>query len=233
MDKLISALLDWLNIIATSISLEVFVLLGAFLEEIVAPIPSPFVMTQAAVLAKVQEYSLFQLMILVLLASAAKTFSSYLLYFFTDKAEDLVLGKFGKYFGVSHAQVEKLGAFLSQSWWDDVLLFLSRALPFVPTSLVTVAAGAIKYNVRSFLLMTFCGSLVRNTFYLWVGYFGWTYFNHLLDEFLHSPVVVAVVIGAVVLLVFGVLKAKNSLWDRLMNARTSAAHPRPVPKSRS
>lgn len=216
---MIEPLLEWLTSIAHTISLEGFVIVGSFLEEIVAPIPSPFVMTQAAVLAKVQNYNVFNLAVIILLASFVKTISSYLVYFITDKAEDVVIGKYGKYFGVSHKQIEKIGSFLTKSWWDDVLLFLSRAIPLVPTSLVTIAAGVIKYNVRSFLLMTFLGMIVRNLFYLWVGYFGWTYINQWKDQFVNSPLFLIAGVIALGVFVVGVYKAKDKLWDKIMESK--------------
>jgi membrane protein DedA with SNARE-associated domain len=217
MQTMIENLLQWLTNLSTAISLEFFVLLGSFLEEIIAPIPSPFVMTQAAILAKVQNYSMFNLAVIVVIAALAKTASSYLLYFITDKAEDIVIGKFGKYFGVSHTEIEKIGKWLTNSWWDDVLLFLARALPFVPTSLVTVAAGVIKYDLKSFLLMTFLGSVVRNIFYLWVGYYGVTYFDTWKDAVLNSPITLIIGILVVVAGLYAALKLKDKLWNSIMD----------------
>lgn len=216
MDSLITQLLDWLQSLATGISLEVFVFVGAFLEEIIAPIPSPFVMTNAAALSKVQAYSWLQIGILIVLAAIAKTASSAILYVVVDKAEDVVLGKFGKYVGVTHKQIEKIGSFLSESWWDDVLLLLARALPFVPTSLVTVAAGAIRYKFSSFVIMTFLGTILRNLFYFWVGYFGWSYVQRIWDEFSHHPLGILSIIVGIGIAIYAALKVKDLLWSKVM-----------------
>lgn len=206
----------WIESIATNVSLEAFVVVGAFLEELLAPIPSPFVMTTAAVLAQVQGYSVLQLGFLVAIASVAKTTSCYCVYVVSDKAEDIVIGRYGKYFGISHKHVERLGRLLTKTWFDDVLLFLSRAIPVVPTFPISVGAGVIKYSVRGFLVATFLGTVVRNVFYLWIAYFGWSHFQSLRDQLWNHPV--WLVSGGVLLVVIlvVVLKAKDSLWETFL-----------------
>lgn len=215
---MIETLLQWLQNIAEGISLEVFVVVGSFLEEIIAPIPSPFVMTTASVIARQQDYTLVGLGLIVILAAVAKTFSSYVVYVAVDKAEDVVLGKFGKYVGISHAQVEKIGRVLSGSWWDDVVLFIARALPIVPTFPISVAAGVIKYDVRSYLLATLLGTIVKNIFYLWIGYHGYTQLEKVWQSISEHPLLVA---GAVVVLVVAVLvglKLKDQIYEKVLHS---------------
>ena len=220
MEKFFEPLLTWLESLATTTSLEFFVFIAAFLEEIIAPIPSPFVMTTAAVLAKVQNYSLLQIAILVILASLAKTASSYLIYVLADKAEDVVVGKFGKYFGVTTESIERIGKMLSKTWWDDVLLFLSRAIPLIPTSVVTVVAGMIKYEPRSFLLMTFLGTIIRNIFYLWVAYFGIDVADAMIQRFAQNPAVLVVLFLIGVAGLYFLWKMKDKIWDRFLSKKS-------------
>lgn len=221
MENLVAPILNFLESLATSVSLEAFVVIGAFLEELLAPIPSPFVMTTAAVLAQVQGYNVFQLGILVVFAAVAKTASSYVVYVVADKAEDVIIGKFGKYFGISHRHIERIGKMLTGSWWDDVLLFFARAIPIVPTFPVSVGAGVIKYSVRSYVLMTFLGTAVRSIFYLWIAYFGWTQFQALRFQLWEHPVwlVLGVLVGAVLLVL--ILRTKETIWERFLSRVTS------------
>ena len=44
-----------------------------------------------------------------------------------------LIGKIGKYVGLSHKLIEQIGSFLTGTWVDDFLMVLARALPFVPT----------------------------------------------------------------------------------------------------
>jgi membrane protein DedA with SNARE-associated domain len=216
MEELFAPLMQWLESLATAINLEVFVVLGSFLEEIIAPIPSPFVMTTAAALAQNHHYNLAHLAVLVVIAAAAKTASSYVVYVAADKAEDVVVGKFGKYIGVSHSLIEKIGSFLTGTWWDDLLLLVSRALPLVPTVVVTVGAGVIKYPVRSFLVMTFLGSILRNIFYLWVGYVGLTQLENMWHQTKGNPIFIALLVVAVLAVVYMAWKVKEILFEKMI-----------------
>lgn len=216
MEAFFTPLMSWLASLATSVSLEFFVVVGAFLEELIAPIPSPFVMTTAAVLAQVQNYNVAQIGFLVLLASVAKTLSSYAVYVVSDKAEDIVIGKFGRYFGISHKHIESLGKLLTKTWLDDVLLFLARALPFVPTFPISVGAGVIKYNVRSYVAMTLLGTVIRNLFYVWIAYFGWHQFQAMQDQLWNNPLWLAIGVIVGLILVIAIMRTKDTVWDRFM-----------------
>ena len=153
--------------------LEVFVFIGSFLEEIIAPIPSPFIMGSAAVAAVENNYTWWGFLILAVVGSVGKTIASYILYVIGDKGEDVVLGRFGKYFKISHEQLEKIGSLFSKSWWDDIVLFFLRALPLVPSFFFSIACGVLKINMRSFLITTFLGTIFRNILLLLIGIYGW------------------------------------------------------------
>ncbi len=213
---MLAPLINWIESLATSVSLEVFVVVGAFLEELIAPIPSPFVMTTAAVLAQVQGYTWMHLGFLILLATAAKTLSTYCVYVIADKAEDVVIGRFGKYFGVSHGHIESLGKMLTKSWWDDVLLLIARSVPIIPTFPVSVGAGVIKYNVRSYVLMTFIGTFIRNIIYLWVAYFGWNGFQAIRRDLWEHPLWLAIGVIVLLLIFIWIMRAKDTLWERIL-----------------
>lgn len=151
-----------------------FVFIGALVEEIIAPIPSPLVMTLAGSLAEVAGRSVGFLAVLALIGAVAKTFGSWVLYVLADKAEDVLLGKFGKLLGVSHGEVEKMGKIFSKGKRDDLVIFGLRALPIVPTAPVSLVAGLLKLNLRTYLTATFVGITVRNILYLYLGYSGLT-----------------------------------------------------------
>ena len=212
----VDAIVAWLEKLALSIRLEYFVVLGSVLEEIIVPIPSPFVMTTAAFVAKAQNLNFWQVTSVCLAAALAKVVMSWVFYVITDKAEDIIVGRFGKYIGISHSNVEKIGAMLTGKWWNDVALFLLRAIPIFPTSLVTIAAGAIKYPIKPFLVVTFIGTIVRNYFYIWVGYFGYDQLNKYFGYFKDN---VWTLIGFCILLlgfVYGLIKLKDKLFEKVV-----------------
>jgi len=220
--SIIDQIVTWLENLSQTINLQLFVVIGAFLEEIIAPIPSPFVMTTTAALAQAQNYVFLQLMLIVLVASIAKTISSFLIYLAADKLEDVVVDKLGKYIGVSHKLIEQIGGFLTGTWVDDFLMILARALPFIPTSLVSVGAGVIKYSKKSFMITTFLGVIIRNSFYLWVGYVGITQLEHVWQEVKGHPFFIAIVAILLALVLYSLLKLKDHLFEKFINLKKSS-----------
>ncbi len=157
---------------AHTLSLETFVLVASFVEEVVAPIPSPTVMLLAGSFAKVQEYSLFMLLVLAVIGAIGKTIGAILVYFITDKAEDIVMYKFGKFFNVTHEDVESFGKKLGHGMKDYVVLTALRALPFMPSVVVSVGSGLLKVPLKLFIISTFLGTIIRDGIYLYTGYIG-------------------------------------------------------------
>ncbi|WKZ25834.1 MAG: VTT domain-containing protein [bacterium] len=163
-------LIDWLVNIADGVPVEWFVFIGALIEEIIAPIPSPLVMMLGGSIAAGQERSLLFILYLALIGAFSKTIGSAVIYIISDKLEDVVIDKFGKFLGVSHSDTEGLGRFLSKGSKDDIAIFLMRALPIMPTAPVSIIAGLIKTDFKAYIRSTFLGLIVRNSIYLYLGF---------------------------------------------------------------
>jgi len=170
--EIIATLTSYLENIAAQIPLEAFSFIGAFIEELIAPIPSPFVMTLAGSITKAHEKAAIYLLIVAIIGSFGKTLAGWILYFITDKAGDFVLSKFGKFFGVTQNEVEKIGKYFSGGYKDDLALFALRSIPVMPSSPISIICGLLKINVKTFILYTFIGSIIRNLFFLYLGYSG-------------------------------------------------------------
>lgn len=168
---------------ASYLPLELSSFLGGFVEEVIAPIPSPFVMAAVGSAAFSQGKGFAALLWLALLGSAGKTLGAWIIYFIADKLEDVFVGKFGKFFGVSHNQVEAIGEKFKGGWKDDLILFILRALPIVPSSPVSVVCGILKINLRTYLLASLAGNAVRNLLYVYLGYTGISAYQSLLNGF--------------------------------------------------
>ena len=162
-------IIAWLTNFATQTPIVLFILVGSILEELVPPVPSPFVMTTAGALAKAQNYEWLPLLLLVLFASAIKTVASWVWYVLADKTEDVVVGNYGKKFGISHKRLEDIGKRLSKGVGDELAVLILRAIPIIPTSLVSIMAGFIKLEMKSFIWTTFLGMVIRNTIFILVG----------------------------------------------------------------
>lgn len=210
-------MIAWLEQLAVQTSLELFVLVASFIEELIAPIPSAFVMSTAAVLSETQNYALLSMIGIVMVAAASKTLAAVVVYIIVDKAEDAVVGKFGKVIGVTHKEVETIGKVLTKTWYDDVLFLIARSLPFIPSIIVSVVAGTIKYNFRSYVIYTYIGFCILSTFYLWIGYIGLeaaeAIWNQLQGNTIFRVIFVILAFGVVYLL----KKVKDHIWSLLFS----------------
>lgn len=170
LSTIIQPFIEFLQQVAGIWPLPWFVFIGAFIEELIAPIPSPLVMTLSGSLAAAQGSVWIYLGWLALIGAIGKTIGSYLVYILADKGEDLITKKWGKYLGVSPQDIETIGKQLNHGWRDDIVVFLLRAIPIMPTAPVSIVCGMIKLNKRTYIVSTFLGTLVRNMFYLYLGF---------------------------------------------------------------
>jgi membrane protein DedA with SNARE-associated domain len=234
LEQLTHQLIEYLNAISRVIPLPVFTFLGSIIEEIIAPIPSPLVMTLSGSLAASQQQSWIFLAVIALTGAIGKTLASALMYVAADKAEDVVLNKFGKFIGVSHRQIESIGKHLNKGWRDDVVLFFLRAIPIVPTAPVSVICGLIKINLRTFLTSTLLGTFVRNMMYLAVGYTGINATEALIVEFESVEIVLYIALAVIVLAVVGYWlshRHKEKMLHRIINKKSAIEHSTDSPTS--
>ncbi len=168
LQTLIDSLLAW----SAHVPVEVFTVVGAFLEEVIAPIPSPLVMTTAGSIARAAGHPWAFLLWLTLIGAASKTVGSWIVYVIADKGEDLILGRFGKFLGINVEDIKGLEKSLRGRMRQDVSLFVLRSLPIVSSALISVLCGVLKIEMRMYLATTFLGTLIRNLFFLVLGYAG-------------------------------------------------------------
>ncbi|HYH74827.1 MAG TPA: VTT domain-containing protein [Candidatus Saccharimonadales bacterium] len=158
--------------LAERVPLELFVLVGTFLEEVISPLPSFIVLVPAGAVAQVQGMPLWYIGVLALLSAVGRVAGAIILYWLADRFEDAVFGR-RRLFGFSHKEVERFGRRLGRSgrrsWF---LLFTMHALPIFPTALLSLACGFVKVPYRMFLTTTFFGTIVNAVIYMGIGYAG-------------------------------------------------------------
>lgn len=158
---------------AHTMHLGVFAFGVSFVEEIIAPIPSPFVMITTGSLALVQGYSSLGLLVLLASGVIGKTLGALVVYIIADRVEDLLMkSRLARFFDVSHEDVEAFGMHLKGGLRDYFILTLLRALPLIPSVVVSVGSGVLKIPLRLYIVATFCGTVIRDGIYLLFGYFG-------------------------------------------------------------
>lgn len=200
--------------------LEIYVFLGALIEEIIPPIPSPLIVLTAGTLAGGMHMAHLYIFWLAVWGALGKVIGASALYVIADKAEDIIIGRFGKFVGVTHKEIEKLGSRFKGGWQDDALLFALRATPIIPSSVVSVMAGAIKLNWRTYLLQTFLGTIVRNLFFLYMGMVGYSFYERI-EPYLDSAEKVVLVLAAIgfigIAAYFILKKYKDQIAERFIN----------------
>ncbi len=215
MSNLITPIITYLEKLAQYVPLEVFTIIGTFLEEVIAPIPSPFVLTTAGTITKAQNNPLSYIIFIAVIASISKTFGGWLLYILTDKIEDVFTSKFGKFIGISSNDVEKIGGYFNGGKKDWLVLFILRSLPIFPSSPISITSGLIKIRMKTFLITTFTGTIVRNLCYLYLGYAGLAASEEVMAGLNKSETIGMVIIVIMVagILLWGYRKRKQIFSD--------------------
>jgi len=193
------SLIGYVGQLSESVPLIPFAFLGGLIEEIVAPVPSPLVMVTVGSLIHSQEKGWLMLMLVSFLAAIGKTFGSWLIYFVSDKAEDVVTTRLGKWLSVSHGDLEEIGEYFDRSWKDDVLLVFLRAIPLIPGAPIAVVCGIIKLDLVTYLRSTLIGTFIRSLMFGLVGYVGTSYGQRFLEgvELLESLGKIVMLLGLV------------------------------------
>lgn len=163
---------DTLFSLIHTLPLEWFVFVASIVEEIIAPIPSPTVMVLAGSFANVQNYGAEMLLILVCIGAIGKTLGALVVYEISYRAQNFVMHHCGRFFDITPEAIEKFGAKVGTGLKGYLTLTLFRALPIIPSALVSAGSGVLKIPRSIFIVSAFFGTIIRDGFYLYVGYVG-------------------------------------------------------------
>lgn len=205
MTEFIPKIISYLNHLAGTIPVEVFMLVGGVIEEIIAPIPSPFVATLGGSISAANGTPIFYLVILAVIGAIGKTLASWIIYIVADKAEDVVLTRFGKLIGVSHKEIEKFGSKLDKTNNEVWVLIGLRALPIIPSAPISVLSGLVKINLKRYLLASLIGFSLKIFLFLYIGYTGLDTYQYFLSGFDSAEKVIRILILLLLVLVLGVM----------------------------
>ena len=183
---------------STKVPLELFVFIGAFVEEVLAPVPSPIIMTLGGSIAEAQNKPIFYLGLLAIIGAIGKTFGAWILYFIADRAEDVLIGRWGRFFGVTSREIESIDKRFNKGWRDYVFLTLARATPIIPSAPVSVVCGVIKLKLKTYLISTFIGTSFRNILFLYVGYVGVSSYEKIINGIDSIESLIQIIFGIII-----------------------------------
>ncbi len=151
------------------------VFIAAFLEEVIAPIPSSLIAMLAGFFLIPVDYSWIQALPTLLLKvafpmSVGITVGSLIFYAIAYLGGKPVILKYGKWFGLNWLSIEKMENKFAKSKIDEIILFILRVIPFVPSVVISVFCGLIRYPIKTFILLTLAGSFFRSVIMAVIGW---------------------------------------------------------------
>ena len=153
---------------------QLAVFIGVMIEQIIVPIPSPLIIMGAGAILILPDLSIPNaflqiLWVIVLPGSIASTLGSYIGYIISFYGGKALVVRLQRFLDVDWDQIERLEKRF-QGKKEALSVFLSRAIPVFPISLVSIFAGLLRVPIKPITLYTFLGSIFRCFF---LGFFGW------------------------------------------------------------
>lgn len=164
--------IDFFQYCLNSLPLELFVMIGTFIEEVISPIPSFLVLVPSGAAAAARGHVYWYLLILMVCSAVGRIAGSVIIYKAADKLENVVL-RHHRFFDVSHEQIEQLGQRLGRGKMRDwAALFILNAIPIFPTGALSLACGFLKVNFKMFAFCSFFGTMINALVFMTIGYTG-------------------------------------------------------------
>ena len=192
--------------------------LGVFfatvLEEVIAPIPSAVVTLTAGFAFLKGAFSLPFLQTLVFtiaipsaLGVALGSLLVYTLAFISGKP---ALERWGKWLGVSWSDVEKAQGKFARTSADDLTLFFLRTIPLIPSVAVSALCGLVRMNVLRYIIISFCGSLVRASILALIGWQVGAVYHVYADQFEKFERIILIALALLTVVALWLLKKRNT-----------------------
>lgn len=208
---IVELLIELLEQLAEHVPVELFAFFGSFIEELIAPIPSPVVMTLSGTMVASNGSPFWYLFIVAVIAAIGKTLGAITLYTVSDKMEDVLLTRIGRYIGVTHKQVEKIGDRFQGTTRDYVTLLLIRSTPIIPSAPISLICGLIALPRKLFIISTFFGTIVRDFVYLYIGYSGLSAAAEITEGIEGISSIVTIILGLAGVGIFGYILYRKYL----------------------
>ena len=159
---------------------QLAVFVGVMIEQIIVPIPSPLIIMGAGAILILPNLSIPDaflqiLWIIVLPGAIASTLGSYIGYMISFYGGKALVLRFQRFLDMDWDEIGNLEKRF-QGKKEALSIFLSRAIPVFPISLVSIFAGLLRIPLKPFTVYTFLGSIFRCFFLAFVGWWiGATY----------------------------------------------------------
>ena len=183
------------------------VVLGVVIETIIVPLPSPLILMTAGYVL-IPHGSLLSIVWaaiwISIIAGMAQTIGSYMLYYIGYYGGKPVIVKFEKFHGVSWKDIKKFQRKFSKKRKEEYTLFLLRALPIMPLSVISGVVGIMKMDFKKYTIATFLGVIPRNFVLALIGFFFSGFYEVIAKYMDHAETIMTIlIIGMIVAYVIG------------------------------
>lgn len=150
---------------------------GGLLEQIIVPVPSPIIPMAAGFFFVAKDIAGFWVILKELFLKAAlpfaigSTIGSTMVYLIAWFGGRWMIERFKKWLEIDWGDIEAIKRkYFKGTIVDELVIFLSRAIPIVPSVLFSAACGAIRISPGRFYVFTALGLLVRGMLLGWLGW---------------------------------------------------------------
>lgn len=170
---MIGHITTWImELMKTNGPLTVFI--GVIIESVIIPIPSPLIIMGAGALLIDPGFSSSQVFFpilyrIVLPGAVASTLGAYFPFLVTFFGGKPTIDRFSNFLGFTWNNIMKMEKQISGR--ISLMLFLLRAAPIVPLSLISSAAGVLRIPIWQFTLWTLLGAIPRCLLLGYLGYY--------------------------------------------------------------
>jgi membrane protein DedA with SNARE-associated domain len=151
------------------------VFIGVVIENIITIIPSALIPLMAGATIIPKELNPTQAILSIainigLIGAIASTLINTPYYAIGYISGKRIIDKYGRYIGTSWDEVEKYKLKIEDGKFEDITIIALRIIPIIPISPISIALGAIRYNIKKFVTLTIIGTIPR---YIIIGIIGW------------------------------------------------------------
>lgn len=171
---MIAGVVEYLEILINSFGF-LGVLGASFLEELIFFLPSPVVMISSGFFilnGPVSPDFFFVLFIMIAVPYAVGvTLASFIFYGALYFLGEIAVQRWGRWFGVSWNDIEKLKIKMRKNNYEKLTLFSLRVIPIIPSAVLASICGFIKMRVITYTFITLAGVFVRTAIFASLGWF--------------------------------------------------------------
>jgi len=148
---------------------------AGIIEQVISPIPSVLIPMSAGFLLVPADLSFWAAILQIIRQislpyALGASLGSSVLFLGALFGGQLLIAKFGKFFGLSLKNIERFKNKFTRGIKDEIIILLLIALPVTPISLVAASCGIIGIAPLEFYPLILAGTFIRSLFLGWLGW---------------------------------------------------------------